>query len=113
MNITQEGSFYQISHITGPTHNRLWISFLEDSEPDLPLPPIECLPAMGECNHEALNPDAIQREALAGVTEANLRFGTSFRVKRLQYLENDVPPEGIYRYLARMLVEHLTQMDKR
>src|SRR5262245_42041904 len=104
MNVLRDGSFYQISRITGPTHNLLRIKFAATS-PVSPL--IEALPSVGECKHEALDEGEILREVLAGVAQAKAHFRTDFAVARVQWIIDDTPPETVYNYLARKLVEHL------
>jgi hypothetical protein len=107
--ITRQGQFYRISHISGPRHNALLICFLEADDVEVMLPLIEALQPIGDHKHDPLDPEAIRREALEGVSEANEQFGTHYRIKQLKYVENDTPRESIYRYLAFKLVEHLAQ----
>jgi hypothetical protein len=107
MNVSKRGAFYFISHITGPQHNALLISFLQDGDVDVPLPTIDALEAIGNDKHAPLDPEAIRREALEGVSEANEQFGVHYRVKQAKYYENDTPRKSIYRYLAFKLVGYL------
>jgi hypothetical protein len=107
MRISQDGSFYQISIITGPTHNLLRIQFVRAGVPASPT--IEVLPSTGECHHAPLDSGKILREVLEGVERANTERGTNFAVAKVQWVENDTPPESTYSFLARRLVEHLAE----
>ncbi len=110
MNFAKKGVFFEISHISGATgHNTLLVSFIEDAQKDPVTPSVEALPPIGDCRHSPLSSSDILREAIGGVDEGNQRFGTHYRVKHVQYVENDSPREGIYRYLAFKLIEHLAR----
>ena len=105
MNVTRDGTFYQISRITGPTHNLLRVGFADREESAAPN--IQTLPPIGECRHAPMDAQKIIRAVLEGVAEANAACGTDFAVSRVQWVADDTPPETTYSYLARKLVEHL------
>ena len=108
MVIAKKGAFFEISHISGPTgHNALLVSFIEEAQKDPVMPTVESLPPIGNSRHGPLISSDILRETIAGIDEGNQTFGTHYRVKHVQYIENDTPREGIYRYLAFKLIEHL------
>lgn len=105
MHFSQQGVYYHVSIITGPRHNLLAVAFSDDD--GIVSPICEMLAPIGEHRQKELDASAIRSAVLEGVAEGNQRFRTNYRVARIQYVENDSPPETTYRYLALKLIEHL------
>jgi hypothetical protein len=106
MHFSRDNDWYQVSRITGPTHNKLGLKFGEGEDSQ---PTIEALSVdHGEATIVA---DVVQQQVLEGVAEANAEFGTDYHVAAIRYVVNDTPPSSVYRILARYLIGHLTQQD--
>lgn len=105
MHFSQRDTFYQISRITGPTHNFLALDLAEHNEYSKPA--IEQLPPHGECRHAPLDEQRLLDAVIEGVEQANRRFGTHFIVRAVRYVANDTGPETVYGYLALSIVERL------
>jgi hypothetical protein len=104
MHFSRDNEWYQVSRITGPTHNKLGLKFGPSGGSR---PPIEAL-LIG--NGEAkIVADEVQQQVLEGVAEANAEFGTDYQIAAILYVVNDTPSPSVYRMLARYLIKHLTQ----
>jgi hypothetical protein len=105
MHFSKRDDLYQASWISGPRHNCLSVAFAEsvvDSEPT-----IKMLPPFGEYRHNALDEISILSFVSESVAEANRIFESDYIVSRIEYIENDTPPEEIYGYLAFKIIERL------
>jgi hypothetical protein len=109
MHFSKIGDLYKASLTTGPRHNCLFIAF---SNHELSKPSIVKLPRIGECNHAPLNEALILENVIKGVIEANNKFKTKYRVNRVEYVENDTPPETTYAYLTYKIIENLFLNEK-
>lgn len=109
MQFVRIGKYLAISRITGPTHNLLQTQIATGEQQ----PPFcECLPPVGNCKHAPLSEAALISAILEGVALANERFGTSYCVTHIRYIENDTGPESVYGFLALELISHLERGGK-
>ncbi len=99
------GPFYQVSRVTGPTHNVLAVELTEglgESEPHIGTLPGFC------AGHGHLDPQAIQGSVLEGLHLANRMLSTRYQVRRILYGAQDTPTEAAtYGVLMLKLVTHL------
>ena len=104
MRFSKRGAFYQVSRVTGPTHNFLAVELA--TTPQRTPPQIEAL--QGFCNgHEELDPAEIVRSVLEGLALANGTFNTEYEATHVQCHLGDNPPEVVYGVLAYKIVERL------
>ncbi|WP_115561027.1 hypothetical protein [Xanthomonas arboricola] len=103
MHFVRLGEFLATSRITGPTHNLLQIRLGGSGDALV----CERLPATGECRHAPLADDQLIKHVIDGVAAANQQLGTTYVVSHIRYVENDTPPEVVYGFMARRIVEHL------
>lgn len=107
MHFSKQDSYYSVSHITGPNHNLLLVAFADNT--DISRATIESLPPIGPCQHGALDASAILQAVLDGIDDGNAKFGKDYRVIKVKYIENDAPPEAVYRFMAFKLIEYLAE----
>jgi tRNA G37 N-methylase Trm5 len=100
----KSGDSYRISYITGPKHILLGLILAEESASDVA---ITSLGTTGTCNHGTLNLERIKDRVIEGVAKANESFGTTFKVKEIEYVENDTPDYNLYAYCAFLLIKGL------
>ena len=102
MQFTRGGNRLMVSHVTGPTHNFLEFTFerTNASAEDMPLivfdQPTEDWPIA-----------AVKQAIFEGIAENGGCDGLVIRSIRI--LGGDTPTAGIYRRLARCLVEHVRE----
>jgi hypothetical protein len=104
MQFIRVGEFLAVSRITGPRHNLLQLRLSNQPQG---IPVCECLPPIGQCQHEPLEESELVANVLQGVSDANSRHGTSHSVSHIRYVKNDTKPEVVYAYMALKLIEHL------
>jgi hypothetical protein len=104
MQFLRIGKFLAASRISGPRHNLL---LLRLSQVPQGIPVCECLPPVGQCQHEPLDESELIANVLQGVGKANSRHGSHHSVAYIRYVKNDTKPEVAYAYIALKLVEHL------
>jgi hypothetical protein len=104
MQFIHDGTFHTVARITGPAHNILSLRLVANGEQAVPV--VEQLKTV---HNPSLDSQSVVTEAHAGVNEANLRFGSSYRIAALKYASDDTPPESVYRMLAFSLVERLAK----
>jgi hypothetical protein len=104
MQFLRLGEFLAVSRITGPRHNLLQLRVSNQPQGVLVC---ECLPAVGQCEHEPLSESELVASVLQGVSEANSHHGTRHSVSHIRYVKNDTKPEVVYAYMALKLIEHL------
>lgn len=98
------GDYLSVSRITGPRHNLLQLKLGEG----LPLQPVcECLDAKHQKQYEPLCESKIIAAVFDGLAKANQRFGTSYAVAQIRYIDSDSKPETIYSEMTLKLIEHL------
>ncbi|MGI4787816.1 MAG: hypothetical protein ACRYFS_03090 [Janthinobacterium lividum] len=104
MLFSKRETFYQVSRVTGPTHNFLAIELATGSGEKHIL--IEDTP--GFCiGHAKLIPEAITSAVVEGLMLANHAFNATYRATHIQYHMSDSLPEAIYGVMAFKIVEHL------
>ena len=59
----------------------------------------------GSAGSDPLDEQKVLEAVQRGVTEANQKFGTNFRVAQLQYVPTDTPDLSAYCMLAKKIVE--------
>jgi hypothetical protein len=96
--------FYQAARITGPTHNFLGVRL--EAATAASAPNVERLAGLGP-GRASLDEDELVAAVLAGVAEANDRYGTRWAVTHIRYVADDSPPETAYRMIAFAIVERL------
>jgi hypothetical protein len=103
------------THITGPKHNYLAITFA-DVTSAIAEPVLSALPPVGQCKHPPLSSAAISEAVQRGIAAANSETGASDRAILIEYVENDTGPESIFEYLAKAITletrRHLAAPDK-
>ncbi|PHV09950.1 hypothetical protein [Chitinimonas sp. BJB300] len=104
MQFIRNDEFLAASQITGSKHNLLQVRLASGPQQK---PFCEKLPAIGQCTHESLDEELLVAKVLDGLSEANKRFGASYSVTHIRYVENDTKPEVVYGYMCLMLIEHL------
>jgi hypothetical protein len=101
MRVTERDGGYAASHISGPTHNMLFLRL--GNGPAKPFE-VTVLPAIGECSHhEGLTAEEMIPAICAGVGRANGELGTDFRVEHAEIVENDSRRPDVYEMLARQI----------
>jgi len=104
MQVTRDQDWYQIIRITGPSHNLLALRL--DGAGDRQ-PAIERLLMSGEAT--LIEGDDVQEQVLEGVHEANAQFGTNCKVTAIRFVATDTPSSGVYRTMAKAIVEYIAQ----
>lgn len=102
MKVIQQGSLFKVAVITGPAHNFLALEFASDPSGDDVI--IEVLGRI--LVEQNLMRDEVLRAVLIGVSRANIRLGTSYRVGRIQYVSDDTPRVDVYAEIADNIVEY-------
>jgi len=105
MMFSRVGSLYRVARITGPAHNLLGLEFHDHSVSSDVV--VDKLQSPDGPETGGLPEAQVRDAALAGVEEANKDRGTSYSVKRVQYIPADSPPTDVYRFLARCIVERI------
>jgi hypothetical protein len=102
MNFVRKGEYLLVTRETGNKWNYLMVR-LDDGYVGRP----NCmrLERPDSWSKRQLAESEVVDAVLAGVSEANERCGTRYRVSHIRYVANDSPPESIYTYLASSLVE--------
>ena len=103
MDFSRDQEWYQISRITGPTHNKLGLKFGQSEG----LPTIEAL-SVGD-GEAKIVAEVVQQQVLEGVAEANAEFGTDYHVAAIRYVVTDTPSSSVYRMMAISLIRQLTR----
>jgi hypothetical protein len=103
MRFHKYNEWYRVVHISGPTHNLLGLVF-RDHENDQIL--VEEL-GPTQKGVRRLSADAVRKHDLKGVSNANRRLGTNYRVSKIQFVVDDTPPLEKYARLAEGIVERL------
>jgi len=106
MQFSRVGDCFKIARITGPRHNYLGLEFTEAAAGLQPL--IDALPAIGK-RPGVLLVEAVRKNVLEGVGEANKQFGTKYVVKRIEFVVDDSSPAETYRFLAYSIVERIVK----
>lgn len=102
MHYWRDGEWRQIARVTGPRHNMLGL-VLSD-EPFARIPDIE---AAGETlANNGVSPASVLREVDRGLAGANTEFGTHYRARRIRFVADDTPAEGVYELLAHEIVRN-------
>jgi len=104
MQFTRIGEFLAASHQSGSAWNLLKIRLSESGDG---IVTCECLPAIKERNRRPLDEELVIKYVLAGVSQANESLGSSYCISHFQYVEDDTPPESMYEFLAKSIIEHL------
>jgi hypothetical protein len=104
MNFSRNGDWYQVSRITGPSHNFLGLKFGESSAS----PPVVEFSSVGT-GAEEIEADDVQRQVLEGLYEANAQLGTAYHIAAIRFVTTDTPSLSIYRSLTRSLIEWLAR----
>ena len=106
MKFFQKGDIYQVVRITGPTHNVLGIALADDRE-SAEITVNELSLSGQEIRY--LDATAVRDSVMSGVKEGNARFGTAYRVGRIEFCPSDSPPDDVYRFLAASIIERLVR----
>jgi len=106
MQFSRDGDWYQVIRITGPSHNLLAIQL---GEPGAAEVVVERLSVSNEAPE--IEADDVQRQVLDGVKEANAQLGTRYHVAAIRFVTTDTPSPGVYRSLAKTIVEQLVRQS--
>lgn len=110
MQFIQDGDLYKVVNITGPTHNVLGLEFGGQRNDEVV---VDILSPDDQFSRQQPTLDAteVAAQVFEGVNNANAKFGSEYRVKRIQYVSNDSPPTETYRQLAASLVQRLVRNE--
>ena len=106
MQFVQDNEWLKIARITGPAHNLLGLVFGDHDGTDVS---VQCLPSTNSDEPRRLDLQEVKEQVLAGVGDANRRYGTTYVVAKIQFLPTDSPPSSIYKQLAALIVERLAK----
>jgi hypothetical protein len=104
MNFVRMGNFLAVTRETGNQWNLLMVRVENDFVGN---PVCERLPGRGAIPARPLVEAKLIDAVLLGVSEANERLGTRYKVSHIKYVEDDIPPESIYTFLTASILEHL------
>lgn len=104
MQVTRDRDWYQVVRITGPSHNLLALRLSDAGDQQ---PAIERVLMSGEAS--VIEGDDVQKQVLEGVHEANAQFGTNYKVTAIRFVATDTPSSGVYRTMAKAIVEYIAQ----
>jgi len=107
MRFSKRDQTYQVSRITGPTHNLLRLELHPEEENTEPA--LEALQLDPPEPDSGLDPNIILNEVLTGIATANSEFGVSYTVRRIQYVPSDTPSKGVYEFMAKSIVERIVE----
>lgn len=107
MQFVEEQSVFKAARITGPKHNYLGLAFHPDDK-DIGFL-VESL--KDEQGERALSEEEVCQYVVAGVSAANKKLGTRHRVRLIQYIRSDSPPECVYEEMARSIVIRMSTQD--
>lgn len=65
------------------------------------------LPPAGSCGCGTPDADKVLKNVLEGLSTANAKLGTDYRVTEIRFVEDDTPIEPVYAYSMRKLIEHI------
>lgn len=100
---SEDGDLKVVSYITGPRHVRLGLKFATSPRTLV----LTQRPAIGGCDHGALDPARVEEAVLRGAADA----GEELFVERIEYVANDSPDYALYRRCAHELAKRfLKQM---
>lgn len=102
MQFVRIGEYLAVSRITGPSHNLLQVRLRSESGE---APMCECLPSQE--SGARLDAELLVANVLAGIAEANEKFGVHYGVTHIRYIATDSKPESVYRQLAFKIIEQL------
>ena len=103
MKLFFDGEIYRISRITGPKHNFLGISF-GNTITEIEVEAVETKPDVSESR---LCEKKIVESVLNGINRKNIELKTDYKVKKIQYIVSDTPPENIYGQLAEEMIDRI------
>jgi hypothetical protein len=86
MQFVQVGDWFKVARVTGPAHHFLGLRFGTSAL---------------NTNHQ------ITGDVIAGVTRANMQFGTHYIVADIELADGDCYDANVYQELAYQLVAHL------
>jgi len=107
MNFSKNDELYQVSRITGPTHNLLRLRL--ESAAGTPAVEVEELPSFVPGAAARLESEELIRHVLLGISEANAEFATHYRATKISYVPDDTPVYDVYRLLARSIVSRIVK----
>jgi len=105
-----DGEIYKVIKITGPAHNMLGLSFVENNSVSNS---VEIIPLQAK-NDEASNISAseVQQQVVAAITEMNAKFRINYKVAKIQFVPSDTPATNIYKELAIELINRVIMKGK-
>ena len=99
-----------VVRITGPSHNLLGLELINEPQADVKIEGLEDK-EMQTLNATIFDADIIKREVIAGISEANTEYNTSYSVSHIQYVKSDSPPVTTYKFLAYSIVKRLASSE--
>lgn len=103
MKFYTDGSIFKAISISGPTHNYLGLGFSNDASNEVAVDAI----SLNDGEPQKLDVARVRRLVEHGVDEANRNLAASYRLKLIQFILSDSPPEEIYYELAARIVERM------
>ncbi|MGI9493690.1 MAG: hypothetical protein ACR2QF_14930 [Geminicoccaceae bacterium] len=107
MQFVRDGEVYKVFRTTGPTHNFLGLMFGGQKGSEFEVDVMDIKP--GE--PKDLDPADVKAQVCEGVDAASIAFGTTYRLKHIQFAPSDTPPAENYRALAMKVVERLAKNE--
>jgi hypothetical protein len=104
MQFVRDGDWYLATRITGPTHNLLGLRF---GQPHGSHPAIERSSVGG--GSPIIEADDVLKQVLDGLSDANTKLGTDYRVAAIRFITDDTPSSSAYRFLAKSIVERMVR----
>ncbi len=95
---------FQVSRITGPTHNLLGLRL--SKQPAFGVMIVK-LPPVHPGRHNPIDEAQLQIAVMAGVEAANRECGTEWHVAEIAYVEDDTPAFSQYQICANAVVKRL------
>jgi hypothetical protein len=107
MHFSRKDQLYQVSRITGPTHNLLRLQL--DMGVVSPAIEVERLPSFVPGAESRLQSAELTRQVLLGISEANAEFASDYCASKIFYVPDDTPVYDVYRHLARCIVSRIVK----
>ena len=101
-----------VSIITGPQHIRLGLRLAPASDPER-APSVVRQPAIGECDHGAIDEATLVSAVMNAVESVAEESGDVLAVREIVYVANDSPSYGMYAHGARLLARRWSDPSKK
>jgi hypothetical protein len=97
---------YQISRITGPSHNFLSVTF-SDCKNDKIL-----VEDLSNTLNKNIEPARVRRQVLSTLQEMNNELQTNFHINKIEFVSADTPAKTIYKTMTKeIIIKHHKEND--